>query len=104
MDNITANEVAGLGVGALLLCATLAAPKIDVFISSSQRRSLGMCNRCGDLKLIACKSCRGAGSFQTGGLFSGLGDNPSPRRDPCTKCRSRGHFPCPECSSSVSAN
>lgn len=38
MDNITASELAGFGVGTLLLCATIAAPKIDSFISASQRR------------------------------------------------------------------
>jgi len=38
MENITASEVAGLGVGALLLSATLAATKIDAFFSSPQRR------------------------------------------------------------------
>jgi len=38
MDNITASEVAGFGVGAVLLCATVAATKVDAFFSSSQRR------------------------------------------------------------------
>jgi len=38
MDNITASEVAGLAVGALLFSATLAATKVDAFFSSSQRR------------------------------------------------------------------
>jgi len=38
MDNITASEIAGFGVGTLLLCATVAAPKVDAFISASQRR------------------------------------------------------------------
>jgi len=38
MDNITASEIAGLAVGVLLLSATIAAPKIDTFFSSSQRR------------------------------------------------------------------
>ncbi|OMP05896.1 hypothetical protein COLO4_08471 [Corchorus olitorius] len=38
MENITASEVAGFGVGTLLLCATIAAPKVDAFISASQRR------------------------------------------------------------------
>ncbi|KAG5129371.1 hypothetical protein JHK84_035768 [Glycine max] len=31
------SEVAGLGVGAVLLCATVAATKVDAFFSSSQR-------------------------------------------------------------------
>lgn len=38
MDGITASEVAGLGVGAILFCVTVAAPKVDAFISASQRR------------------------------------------------------------------
>jgi hypothetical protein len=38
MNNLTSSEVAGFGVGALLLCATISAPKIDSFISASQRR------------------------------------------------------------------
>lgn len=37
-ENITASEVAGYGVGALLLYATLSATKIDSLISTSQRR------------------------------------------------------------------
>ncbi|KAF9591590.1 hypothetical protein IFM89_004644, partial [Coptis chinensis] len=37
MENITASELAGLGVGTLLFCATIAAPKVDAFISASQR-------------------------------------------------------------------
>ncbi|GAB2300132.1 hypothetical protein Dimus_034171 [Dionaea muscipula] len=69
MGNITANELAGFGVGTLLLCATIAAPKIDSLISSSQRSSLGMCKRCGDVKLIACRRCKGIGLVKPGGLF-----------------------------------
>lgn len=38
MDNVTASEVAGMAVGALLLAATVAAPRVDAFISASQRR------------------------------------------------------------------
>ncbi|KAM0006619.1 hypothetical protein Hdeb2414_s0167g00820701 [Helianthus debilis subsp. tardiflorus] len=66
LEHITASEVAGYGVGALLLCATITAPKIDSFISASQRSSLGMCKRCGDLKLIACSNCKGSGSLKQG--------------------------------------
>ncbi|GMN57553.1 hypothetical protein TIFTF001_026662 [Ficus carica] len=40
MENITASEIAGFGVGTLLLCATIAAPRVDSFISASQRRFL----------------------------------------------------------------
>lgn len=32
------NEVAGYGVSALLLCATVSATKVDSLIASSQRR------------------------------------------------------------------
>lgn len=42
MENITASELAGFGVGTLLLCATIVAPRIDAFISASQRRSLSL--------------------------------------------------------------
>lgn len=38
MEQITASEVAGFGVATFLLCATIAAPKVDAFISASQRR------------------------------------------------------------------
>ncbi|KAL2896007.1 Chaperone protein DnaJ [Bienertia sinuspersici] len=106
MENITASEVAGFGVGTFLLCATIAAPKVDAFISSSQRSSLGMCKKCGDVKLIACKKCKGSGLVKTGGLF-GLG-NPlddmflgrfESKEKPvsCVNCGAKGHFPCPEC-------
>lgn len=37
-EHITASEIAGFGVGAFLLAATVYAPKIDSFISASQRR------------------------------------------------------------------
>ncbi|PWA50935.1 hypothetical protein CTI12_AA468440 [Artemisia annua] len=105
LEHITASEVAGYGVGALLLCATISAPRIDSFISASQRSSLGMCKRCGDLKLIACSNCKGSGSLKQGGAFSfGPSDELSfvgkskMSSLSCTKCGARGHFPCPECS------
>ncbi|KVI09060.1 uncharacterized protein LOC112520000 [Cynara cardunculus var. scolymus] len=105
LEHITASEVAGYGVGALLLCATVSAPKIDSFISASQRSSLGMCKRCGDLKLIACSNCKGSGSLKQGGMFSfSLPDDVSFVGESktislsCNKCRARGHFPCPDCS------
>ncbi|KAL8193454.1 hypothetical protein R6Q57_026589 [Mikania cordata] len=105
LEHITASEVAGYGVGALLLCATISAPKIDSFISASQRSSLGMCKKCGDLKLIACLNCKGSGSLKQGGTFnlgldevSFMGDKSKMSYVSCNKCRSRGRFPCPECS------
>ncbi|KAL1092129.1 hypothetical protein V6Z11_D07G202800 [Gossypium hirsutum] len=70
MEHITASEVAGFGVGTLLLCATIAAPKVDAFISASQRSSLGLCKRCGDLRMIACSRCRGTGLIKANGSFS----------------------------------
>ncbi|KAK4765982.1 hypothetical protein SAY87_007624 [Trapa incisa] len=110
MDNITASELAGFGVGTLLLCATIAAPKIDSFISASQRSSLGMCKRCGDLRLIACSTCRGIGAVKANGpirfdllddVLQTLGGSGSDARTTrCTKCRAKGHFPCPDCSAS----
>ncbi|CAK9150530.1 unnamed protein product [Ilex paraguariensis] len=106
-EHITANELAGYGVGALLLCATISAPKIDSLISASQRSSLGMCKRCGDLRLIACSGCKGSGLVKEGGLFRfnpvddlyrSFGDDANMMSFSCTKCRGRGHFNCPECS------
>ena len=40
MEGLTGSEIAGFVVGALLLGAPIAAPKVDGFIASSQRRSL----------------------------------------------------------------
>ncbi|PKA47167.1 hypothetical protein AXF42_Ash017112 [Apostasia shenzhenica] len=109
MNNLTASEIAGFGVGALLLCATISAPKVDAFIAASQRRSLGICKRCGDLRLIACSGCKGSGLVKKRELFDfGIWDDfyqsfgdegmkPS-LMIKCTKCLSKGHMPCPECS------
>ncbi|KAF5748911.1 hypothetical protein HS088_TW04G00872 [Tripterygium wilfordii] len=107
MEQITASEIAGFGVGTLLLCATLAAPRIDAFISASQRSSLGMCKRCGDLRMIACSRCKGLGSVKSGGpesfnligdLYESLGGESKMKPIACTKCQARGHFSCPDCS------
>jgi len=38
MANVTVSEIAGFGVGALLLIAASAAPKVDSFVARSQRR------------------------------------------------------------------
>ncbi|XP_073147465.1 uncharacterized protein [Henckelia pumila] len=106
-ENITASEIAGYAVGALMLSATISAPKIDSFIASSQRSSLGMCKRCGDMKLVACSRCKGSGLIKEGGLFSLIpvvDQNPSmdgksrPRSSRCSNCLAKGHFSCPECS------
>ncbi|OAY56956.1 uncharacterized protein LOC110608486 [Manihot esculenta] len=107
MNNITASEVAGLGVGTLLLCCTIAAPKIDSFISNSQRSSLEMCKTCGDLRMIACTKCKGIGSVKEGGalrfnmmddLYQSLGGESKVKTFKCTNCQARGHFCCPDCS------
>lgn len=37
-EHITASEIEGYGVGALLLCATISAPEIDTLIAASRRR------------------------------------------------------------------
>ncbi|PON42923.1 Heat shock protein DnaJ, cysteine-rich domain containing protein [Parasponia andersonii] len=101
MENITASEVAGFGVGAFLLCATIAAPKVDAFISASQRSSLGMCKRCGNLRIIACTKCKGAGLVREGLLFGlSLVDEPKVISTACANCQGRGHFGCPDCSKS----
>nr|XP_018685438.1 PREDICTED: uncharacterized protein LOC103996056 isoform X2 [Musa acuminata subsp. malaccensis] len=108
MENLTASEIAGFGVGALLLCATIAAPRVDAFISASQRRSLDMCKRCGNLRMIACSQCKGIGSVRKGGAFGfrvleeiyeSLEDRNTPKQlVPCIKCQSKGRLPCPNCS------
>ncbi|KAG1341929.1 hypothetical protein COCNU_05G001580 [Cocos nucifera] len=108
MENLTASEIAGFGVGALLLCATIAAPRVDAFISSSQRSSLGMCKRCGDLRMIACLQCKGVGSVKKRGpfdfsmlydFFEPPGDRSMPKQlIPCKKCQSKGRMQCPDCS------
>ncbi|XP_042461800.1 uncharacterized protein LOC122045584 [Zingiber officinale] len=107
MENLTASEIAGFGVGTLLLCATIAATKVDAFISSSQRSSLGMCKRCGDLRMIACSRCKGVRSAKKGGPFSfimleeiseALGDGRTQKQlIPCINCQSKGRLPCPNC-------
>ncbi|GAB4832427.1 hypothetical protein Ancab_006445 [Ancistrocladus abbreviatus] len=99
MENITASELAGFGVGTILLCAAIAAPKFDAFISSSQRSSLGMCKRCGDVRLVACSRCKGVGSVKPGGefglnflgdIYESLGGTESNLRSvPCTNCQAR---------------
>ncbi|XP_010453728.1 PREDICTED: uncharacterized protein LOC104735603 [Camelina sativa] len=99
MQSLTSNEVAGLAVGALLLGATIAAPKVDAFIAASQRRSLGMCRKCGDLKSVACGRCKGTGTLKSGGFF-GFSDSSNTRSVACDNCQAKGCFPCPECSKS----
>ncbi|CAH2072656.1 unnamed protein product [Thlaspi arvense] len=99
MQSLTSNEVAGFAVGALLLGAAIAAPKVDAFIAAAQRRSLGMCRKCGDLKSVACGRCKGTGSIKSGVIF-GLGDSSNARSAACDNCQAKGCFPCPECSKS----
>ncbi|KAL2343051.1 hypothetical protein Fmac_004336 [Flemingia macrophylla] len=69
MDKITASEAAGLGVGAVLVFATIAATKVDAFFSSSHRRSLELCMQCGNLRRLACSRCKGTGSVREGGIL-----------------------------------
>nr|GMC48547.1 uncharacterized protein LOC109187622 [Ipomoea batatas] len=98
-EHITANEIAGYGVGALLLCSTIYAPKIDSLVAASQRSSLGMCKKCGDLKLIACRKCKGSGFIkQGGGPFNLIfGSKSRITHSSCSNCKARGHFLCPDC-------
>ncbi|KAJ4972701.1 hypothetical protein NE237_005875 [Protea cynaroides] len=112
MEGITESELAGFGVGTLLLCATIAAPKIDALISASQRSSLGMCKRCGDLRIIACSRCKGVGSVRVVGPFSyspvddiyqllggaAGGSATKVRSISCANCQAKGHMCCPICS------
>lgn len=68
--------------------------------------SLGMCKRCGNLKMIACTKCKGVGVVRGGPfgfnldheLYQLLGSGGSKEQSiPCTKCQARGHFSCPDC-------
>ncbi|XP_062106448.1 uncharacterized protein LOC133817844 isoform X2 [Humulus lupulus] len=87
MENITPSELAGFGVGTFLLCATIAAPKVDAFISASQRSSLGMCKKCGNLRMIACAKCKGVGLIREGSLFGiSLGDESKDKDLHIRKC------------------
>lgn len=71
-------------------------------------RSLGMCKRCGDLRIVACSQCKGIGSVRNRGilnlgmlddLYESLGaEAKTDNLVPCTKCRSKGRLLCPECS------
>ncbi|XP_057768513.1 uncharacterized protein LOC130988635 [Salvia miltiorrhiza] len=98
-EQITASEVAGYAVGALLLSATISAPKIDSLISSSQRSSLGMCKRCGDVNRIACGKCKGSGLIKQGGPFTLIPVVTDKSTSvSCSNCRGRGCFSCPGCS------
>lgn len=70
--------------------------------------SLGMCKRCGDLRMIACSRCKGRGSLKSSGPFSFNliddlsqsfgGGEPKVKLVACTKCKAKGQFCCPECS------
>ena len=74
-------------------------------------RSLGMCKRCGDLRMIACSKCKGVGSTKSGGLFGiniladfyeALGkDESNVPSIPCTRCNAKGRFRCPDCCSQL---
>ncbi|KAJ0098508.1 hypothetical protein Patl1_21640 [Pistacia atlantica] len=108
MEGLTASEIAGFGVGTLLLLSTVAAPKLDAFFSSQQRSSLGMCKKCGDVRLIACSRCKGTGLVKSNepfnfnfmdDLYPILGvDEPKIKSIGCSKCQAKGRFFCPDCS------
>ncbi|KAH9555055.1 hypothetical protein CY35_08G095000 [Sphagnum magellanicum] len=96
MANVTVSEIAGFGVGALLLIAASAAPKVDSFVARSQRRSLKLCEECGGVTRLPCLKCKGRGQV-TEGFFSALSSEPR-ESTPCLACKGRGQFPCPSCS------
>lgn len=70
--------------------------------------ALGMCKRCGNVRMIACSTCRGTGLVKEGGvaglnfiddLYQSLGGDESKVKSiACTKCQAKGHFCCPDCS------
>nr|XP_024381579.1 protein ORANGE, chloroplastic-like [Physcomitrium patens]PNR50539.1 hypothetical protein PHYPA_009725 [Physcomitrium patens] len=93
MESITSNEVAGFAVGALLLAAALATPKVDAFIAREQRRDLKLCMECGGVTRIPCARCKARGTINQN-IFS-FDDSNKPTT--CPACRGRGNFPCPSC-------
>lgn len=70
--------------------------------------SLGMCKRCGNLRRLACSTCKGTGSIREGGilgiklvedLFETIGNSePKVKQIACVKCQAKGYFSCPNCS------
>jgi len=104
MEDITSSEVAGFCVGGFLVAVALAVPKVDTFIANSQRRSLGLCERCGGLKVVSCSKCKGLGTLSKGTLsiFSGIASDRRVGQEdasvPCRDCGSKGSLNCPKCS------
>lgn len=77
----------------------------NIYLTCQTCSSLGLCKRCGDLRMIACSRCRGTGLIKANGPFSfNLIDNLYQSEEikvksvGCTKCQARGHFSCPDCS------
>jgi hypothetical protein len=93
MDTFTESEVAGFGVGALLLEASLAAPKVDFFFAKYQRRAMKLCETCDGVRKLPCKKCRGRGQEQVLVAMPWQGKAASS----CDACGGRGQLPCPSC-------
>ncbi|KAH7532783.1 hypothetical protein FEM48_Zijuj04G0058800 [Ziziphus jujuba var. spinosa] len=70
--------------------------------------SLGMCKKCGNLRMIACSRCKGVGFIREGipfgltfvdDLYQSFGPgNLKARSIACSTCQGKGHFCCPYCS------
>ncbi|KAI5559037.1 hypothetical protein POPTR_017G099600v4 [Populus trichocarpa] len=80
-------------------------------MSINATSSLGMCKRCGDLRMIACSGCKGTGLVKEGGalsftfiddMYESLGGDSKVKTIRCSKCQARGRFCCPECSKAQS--
>ncbi|BBN01497.1 hypothetical protein MPTK1_2g07860 [Marchantia polymorpha subsp. ruderalis] len=93
--SITESEIAGFGVGALLLAASIAAPRIDAFIARAQRRSLRLCEECGGVQRLPCKKCRGRGQERVAFSSPWAKSEAAPA---CGACNGRGQIPCSSCS------
>lgn len=67
-------------------------------------RSLGLCERCGGLKVVSCSKCKGLGTLSKGTLsiFSGIASDRRVGQEdasvPCRDCGSKGSLNCPKCS------
>ncbi|KAL2642112.1 hypothetical protein R1flu_009699 [Riccia fluitans] len=93
--SFTESEIAGFGVGAFLLVASLAAPKVDAFIARAQRRTLKLCEACGGVQKLPCKKCRGRGQERVG--FSTPWEKSNSSAPACGACNGRGQIPCSSC-------
>ncbi|KAI8471819.1 MAG: hypothetical protein J3K34DRAFT_467850 [Monoraphidium minutum] len=75
----TLDQIAGLVFGGVLLAFWAAAPQVDTWVATRQRRQLGLCERCGGVNEpgscaeAACPMRAAGGGGQGGGGQGGSG-------------------------------